>query len=239
MDQQWALREGMTVYGADGDKVGKVIEVGSTYITVEKGFFFPTDYYIPTSAVASVGDDDVYLTVTKDEALNQAWDQLPAADYATDTAYDRPVTSAADATLADTTTGAEQVRVPVYEEEVTPVKRPVERGAVRIEKEVVTEDRTVTVPVTEERVQVSRVDVDTPGAVGPDAFEEGAIEVPVRGEEIELEKTARQTGEVVVEKEPVRRTERVGDTVRREEVHVDDATVAGTVDEETGRPSTP
>ena len=32
------------------------------YIVVEKGFFFPTDYYIPMSAVASYDNDRVYLT---------------------------------------------------------------------------------------------------------------------------------------------------------------------------------
>ena len=220
---QYQISEGTDVYGSDGDKVGSVVAVQPNYIVVEKGFFFPTDYYIPTRAVANVADDDVYLTVTKEEALNQTWDQLPTAGYA-----------------ADTTTGAEQTRVPVYEEEVTPVKRPVERGKVRVEKEVVAEDRTVDVPVTEERVRVSRVAAD-PNAPVDDttAFEEGAIEVPVRGEEVDLEKTARKTGEVVVEKEPTRRTERVGDTVRREEVHVDDASIAGGMDEETQRPGTP
>ncbi len=34
-------------------KVGTVAAVYPGYIVVEKGFFFPTDYYIPMSAVAS------------------------------------------------------------------------------------------------------------------------------------------------------------------------------------------
>ncbi len=69
---------GMTARGSDGDKVGKIVEVSPTYIVVEKGFFFPSDHYIPTSAISSVGDDEVFLSVTKDEALNQGWDQPPA-----------------------------------------------------------------------------------------------------------------------------------------------------------------
>ena len=44
---------GAEVFGADGDKVGTVAAVYPGYIVVEKGFFFPTDYYIPMSAVAS------------------------------------------------------------------------------------------------------------------------------------------------------------------------------------------
>src|SRR5215213_6413963 len=167
MDTNIQVTNGMTVRGSDGDKVGKIVEVSPTYIVVEKGFFFPSDHYIPTSAISSVGDDEVFLSVTKDEALGQGWDRQPA-----------------DWNDAATGTSAEALRVPVYEEDITAVKRDVERGAVRIEKELVTEDRTVTVPVTEERVRVTRVDANDPGAVGADAFEEGVIEVPVRGEEV-------------------------------------------------------
>src|SRR5215212_8477948 len=68
---------GDEVYGSDGDKVGTVAEVQTGYIVVEKGFFFPTDYYIPTSAIASVSDGQVYLTTTKDAALNSGWDTVP------------------------------------------------------------------------------------------------------------------------------------------------------------------
>ena len=64
---------GDDVYGSDGDKVGTVAEVQSSYLVVEKGFFFPTDYYIPLSAVASASGGQVYLTVAKDAALNSGW----------------------------------------------------------------------------------------------------------------------------------------------------------------------
>src|ERR687890_910910 len=88
---QWNLREGTEVFGSDGSKVGKVIAVHDNYIVVEKGFFFPTDYYVPTSAVANYDGDKVYLSVTKDEALNQGWDTMPQDDAAfteTTTTYD-------------------------------------------------------------------------------------------------------------------------------------------------------
>jgi len=75
-----AISEGADVYGADGGKVGSVIAVQPGYVVVEKGFFFPTDYYIPSSAIASAGDDGVYLNVTKDAALNQGWDAEPTGE---------------------------------------------------------------------------------------------------------------------------------------------------------------
>ena len=71
------IMTGDEVYGSDGDKVGTVAEVQPSYIVVEKGFFFPTDYYIPLSAIASVAGGQVYLNVAKDAALQSGWDTVP------------------------------------------------------------------------------------------------------------------------------------------------------------------
>src|SRR5215213_8786472 len=85
---------GAEVFGADGDKVGTVSAVYPGYIVVEKGFFFPTDYYIPLSAVANYDADRVYLNLAKDAALNSGWDAQPT-DLETvsyDTSMDSSVT---------------------------------------------------------------------------------------------------------------------------------------------------
>jgi hypothetical protein len=71
------IPNGTDVYGSEGDKVGRVIEAYSTYVVVEKGFFFPTDYYIPTDAFASFDGGRAYLKVTKDEAQHRGWDVEP------------------------------------------------------------------------------------------------------------------------------------------------------------------
>jgi hypothetical protein len=84
--EQWNFREGDEVFGGDGGKVGKIVAVRPRYVVVEKGFFFPTDYYVPTSAIATYDGNKVYLTVTKDEALNQGWDQEPVEDVVVDAA---------------------------------------------------------------------------------------------------------------------------------------------------------
>jgi uncharacterized protein (TIGR02271 family) len=224
------LVPGMDVYASDGDKVGTIQAVTDETITVEKGFFFPKDYLIPISAIEGVDERDrVYLRMTKDAALNEQWD----TGWDTGTTVGTTATTDVPTTAREvtTTTDAEATRVPIYEEELTAVKRPVSRGAIRIQKELVTEEKTVTVPVTEERVRITRVDTDAPASAdAAGAFEEGYIEVPVTGEEVDLEKTARKTGEVVVEKEAVQRTEEVAGTVRREEVHVDDESVSGDID---------
>src|SRR5688500_9956971 len=236
---------GAEVFGADGEKLGTVAAVYPGYIVVEKGFFFPTDYYIPMSAVASSDNDQVYLTLAKDAALNSGWDAQPA-DLETasfDTSMATGATGIREGFGAGTAQVAtdEEIRVPVMEEELTATVREQEAGAVRIEKDVVTEQRTLDVPVTEERVRVERRVVDRPvSAADADAFEETVIEVPLRSETVDVQKQARVAEEVVVSKEAVERTERVTDTVRKEEVFVDeDATVDASFAEDRNTGATP
>ena len=89
MTEQWVIPEGTEVVAADGDKVGKVVAVDPSYLVVEKGFFFPTDYYVPRNAIANYDGDKAYLAVTKDQALNQAWDTAPGAYAADQTSWPR------------------------------------------------------------------------------------------------------------------------------------------------------
>ena len=227
------IMTGDEVIGSDGDKVGTVAEVQPNYIVVEKGFFFPTDYYIPMSAISSVAGGQVVLNVAKDAALQSGWDTVPdvvpMGATETETLYtDVDVSGTSqtvdyDRTTATQVAGDEEIRIPVMEEELTATVRQQEAGAVRIEKDVVAEERTLEVPITEERVRVERRVVDRPlTAADATAFEETVIEVPLRSETVDVQKQARVVEEVVVGKEAVQRTERVTDTVRREEVHVDE-----------------
>ena len=143
---------------------------------------------------------------------------------------------AADQTVAQET---DRIAVPVHEEELTAVTREREVGEVRIEKDVVAEERVLQVPVTEERVRVERHVVDRPvGAADADAFQEGVIEVPIRGEEVELRKQVRVAEEIEIGKEAVQRTEQVAGTVRREEVRVTEDVVDTTGTTTTGTTTT-
>ena len=115
----------------------------------------------------------------------------------------------------------DDIRVDLHEEEMSATVREVDRGVVQIQKDVVAEEQTLEVPVTEERVNVQRRTVDRPLSAGDDAFREGTIEVPVYGEEVEVQKQARVVEELEIDKEAVQATERVTGTVRREEVNID------------------
>lgn len=110
--------------------------------------------------------------------------------------------------------------VELHEEELAAKKRGVERGEVRVNKDVVAEQETLEVPVTEEEVEITRRPVDRDVEGGDRAFEEGTIEVPLRGEEVEVEKRARVAEEIDIDKTARTRTERVSDTVRHEEVDI-------------------
>jgi uncharacterized protein (TIGR02271 family) len=222
------ITPGDEVFGSDGEKVGTVADVQPTYLVVEKGFFFPTDYYVPLSAVTMAEAGQVYLMVTKDAALHSGWDVVPDLTATTDTqvlAQDRLV---GEPEMAAYEVAAEDdLVIPVREQELSATLREREAGAVRVEKRVVAEDRVLEVPVTEEQVRVERRIVDrSVGAADADAFEEIVIEVPLTTEEVDLRKQARVVEEVVVSKEAVQHTEQVAGTVRREEVVVDEDTVA-------------
>lgn len=244
-DEQWTVKEGTEIVGSDGEKVGKVVAVHDNYVVVEKGFLFPSDYYIPTTAIANYDEKKIYLNVTKEQALEQdpSWDRQPD-----DLAAVGTTGPAGDATWGRGRTPAgmtedeapfdhyqdsarthqqddQDITVPVHEEELTATRREVDLGVVRVEKEVVEEEQTLDVPVTDERVTVQRRTVDRAATAGEVSFEEGVLDVPVRGEVVELQKRVRVTEEIELGKELVQGTERVSGTVRREEVRVGESDV--------------
>lgn len=227
------ISKGMDVSGSDGSKVGEIDEVNPDHFVVKKGSFFPKDYYIPTSAIANVEDNNVYLNVSKDEAMSQdpSWEQQPVATGSAGPSagmQDDPQPFEHEQDSSRTHVNEDDhLRVDINEEELTATTRQVDRGEVGINKTVVTEEQEIDVPLTEERVNVTRRSVDRDATAGADAFTEGSIDVPVRGEEVDIQKRTRVTGEVDIDKEAVQSTQRVKDTVRREEVTVEGDVIEG------------
>jgi len=118
-----------------------------------------------------------------------------------------------------------EIRVPVREERLDVEKREAEMGSVDIRKTVEAEQVNVPVELRHEEVTVDRVNVpDRPVAAGEmtEAFEEGTIRVPVRGEQAFAHKEAVVTGEVVVNREVETERQTVSDTIRKERVDVDE-----------------
>ena len=106
------------------------------------------------------------------------------------------------------------------EEELRARKERVEAGAVEIAKEVVSEEKTLEVPVTREEVVIERRPVEAQVSETP-IGEGETIEIPVRAEEVEVEKQTVVYEEVNVGKRQVEETRRISDTVRREVAEVE------------------
>ena len=118
------------------------------------------------------------------------------------------------------TRAAEGARIPVREEELQAHKQLVETGEVRVRKEVVTEHRTLEVPVQREEVVIERhAPTGEPGASDIRPGEE--LRIPVRKEQVTVEKRPMVKEEVTVGKRVVESTERVSGEVRKEVVRVE------------------
>lgn len=215
MDAQ--VTQGTPIYGANDDKVGVVgEELGRhNYLIAQKGWIFPKDLYIPLSAIRSAGPDGVYLNLTKDELQNDRYQQPPA-----ETA--RTAGTAALGARERMKPGRE-VHIPVSEEELVAGRERVREGDVHVHEGVVEKPETISAPVTHEEVVVGREPVQGQAAtdVGPDAFKERDIDIPVYGEELVPEKRAEVVEDVLLSKRPVTENEQVSGTVRKDVVNVD------------------
>jgi uncharacterized protein (TIGR02271 family) len=113
-------------------------------------------------------------------------------------------------------------RVELREEELRAEKERVQAGEVRVRKEVVTEKKTIDVPVTREEVVVERHPVAGRKPADEDIGQDEEIRIPVMEEEVRVEKTPVVKEEVTLSKRQVQETRKVSDTVRREEARIEE-----------------
>jgi len=148
---------------------------------------------------------------SSDQAANYASGTYPQTDYDT-------TTSGTD--IPQTDTEGKQ-RMKLREEQLNVEKQPVEVGEARLRKDVVSEQQSVDVPVTHEEVYVER----RPGSGQPTDASIGdgseTYRVPVREEQVTASKQTVETGEVAIGKRQYQDTQRVSDTVQREEAHLE------------------
>lgn len=111
--------------------------------------------------------------------------------------------------------------IPLREERLQAEKEQVQKGEVRIHKEVVSEQKTINVPVSREEVVIEHHPVsgdrpsDTP--IGQDE----TIRIPIREEQVHITKEPVVTDEISIEKRIIHDQEQFTDTVRREEAYVE------------------
>jgi uncharacterized protein (TIGR02271 family) len=113
-------------------------------------------------------------------------------------------------------------RIELRQEELRASKEQVKAGEVRVRKDVVTEEKTIDVPVTREEVVIERHPASGRPAAG--GIKEGEeIRVPLTEEEVRVEKRPVVKEEITVGKRKVQDTETVRDTVRREEARIEES----------------
>jgi uncharacterized protein (TIGR02271 family) len=98
-------------------------------------------------------------------------------------------------------------------------KERVQRGEVRLRKEVVTENQSVQVPVTREELVIERTAGS--GKVSGEIGQDEEIRVPLSEERVRVEKQPVVNEEVRVGKRQVQSNKEVSDQVRHEELRVD------------------
>jgi uncharacterized protein (TIGR02271 family) len=217
------LYVGMDVFDANDEKIGTVDEIldaaaggasasGGGYLRVLTGFLgLGREHHIPFNAIRSVEGERIYVNFVKDRLDELGYGEGP-------TEMDRRVGPPAG------TDSPEAIRrLRLREEELIPRKQSVETGQVRLGKEVVSEQRTLEVPVTREEVTIERRPVERRPSDKPIEETPRTIEVPVREEHVEVEKQPVVYEEVGVRKEQVTQTELVSGQVRREEARIEGA----------------
>jgi uncharacterized protein (TIGR02271 family) len=226
MFQRSQLKEGMTVRSFDGEKLGKVYSLGDDAFHIEKGLFFPKDYLVRYADISDIRDGEIILLHGRESLRNLSGaDQYGTATtgYGTTAGLGTDTGLRADTSTTDRSWEArrtEEVAIPVHKEELDVTRRDVSAGEVRVRKDVVEEVKTVDVPVRRERARVERRDVNPDRPAMNASFQEETVVVPLRAEEVDVQKRAVVDEEVVIHKDAVEEERRVAEPVRREEVDI-------------------
>lgn len=126
-------------------------------------------------------------------------------------------------TVRDITEGRDET-LELREERLDIDLQEVKTGEIRITKRVVEETETVEVPVTYEEITIERRPVTERRVIEGNAEiieTEDEIIIPVIEEQVIVDKETRVVEEVEVQKEAIVETERVSETLQREELDVD------------------
>ncbi len=126
-------------------------------------------------------------------------------------------------------TGSERT-ISVREEVLQAHKQSVESGEVVLHKEVITEEKTITVPITREELVIERRPAspeppDQPvqgGETLDEVLKDGeTLRIVLREEQVRVEKYPVVKEEVFISKRQIEETRHFSDTLKREEVHVE------------------
>ncbi|MBV9848199.1 MAG: DUF2382 domain-containing protein [Armatimonadetes bacterium] len=184
----------------------------------------PSDYRGNTAAQTDFVDTAPAPVGSGVEATRT--DYVPPAPARLDAAGTAPADAGVYGTTASTGTarelGESPERIQLREEELRASTQRVSAGEVHVHKDIITETKTIEVPVTREEVVVERRPVGTPVTGNTDFRQtEQEIRIPVMEEQVTIEKTPVVREEVEIGKRQVTETQHLTGSVQREELRVE------------------
>jgi uncharacterized protein (TIGR02271 family) len=224
---RFEIQPGTVVRSADGEKLGKVVSCEQESFTIEKGLFFRKDYLARYEDIASIDEGEIRLTRNRDDLIPVGdggdYEHVGAEGTTAAMGGAGDASSAAAATHGQPVGMTQETRIPVAEEQLNVSKHAEQAGAVHVQKRVITERKTIEVPVTREEVEVERVPASrtSEAAASETAFREVDVTIPVMEEEIEVQTRPVVKEEVVVRKTAYEEQRAASADTRREEVDVD------------------
>ena len=241
--------ESGVVVGTDGEigRVGQVYTDNETdqpsWVTVKTGWFGSNESFVPLNA-ATIDGDIIRVPYDKDTIKgapnNDVGEPLSETDEQDLYSYYglSPVASADNRSTVgdgDMPARAGDVGSGEYltrsEEELHVGTEKVQTGRARLRKVVVTEQQTVTVPVTREEVRVVREPI-APGDTVDATIGEAAADVVLTEERVVVSKETVPVEKVRLDTETVTEQQEVTEAVRKEQIEFDD-TDTDTVDTDT------
>lgn len=162
----------------------------------------------------------VLVTVQADGRYDEAWSILERyGAYRSQSNFNQAKVADTCATASASCTD-ERGKVQVHEEKLNVQKTPVQAGEVRVHKEVHTEQKNIQVPVEREEVVIERRPAS--GRASPSDIRAGEeVRIPVREEQVQVNKENVVKEEVIVGKRKVQDTQQVKGEVRKEDVKVE------------------
>jgi uncharacterized protein (TIGR02271 family) len=244
--QSW---QGRTMVDPAGDKLGTIDaiyiddETGQPeWATVTRGLFTAKAAFVPLAQAQDMGDsvqvpyDKQQVTDAPspqaDGSLSQDEEAELYRHYGLEYTESRSDSGLPAGTPDDRDTVGRDTSGPTTDDAMTRSEEELqvgtetrERGRARLRKYVTTEQQTVTVPVQREEVRVERepiTDANLDAATSGPAISEEEHEVVLHEEEPVVEKRAVPKERVRLDTESRTEEREISDTVRREEVDIDD-----------------
>ena len=231
------------VEGSDGQNIGKVGQVyvdnqtgQPSWVAVKTGWFGTSESLVPLDTASIDGDIvrvpydkdmikdaphyevDVPLSETDEQEL-YAYYGLDFRSYV-DTVGTNGVTAERSPSIGHTEHGGEYLTR--SEEQLHVGTETVQTGRARLRKFVVTEEQTVTVPVSHEEVRLVREPLEPGEAVGDATIEEAASDVTLTEERLIVSKETVPVEKVGLATETVTEQQDVTESVRKEQIEFDD-----------------